>query len=415
MANKSIDDLPKWATRDFFEGILQNYSSGKIAHKLLSYDVKTSQSAGYASDMFFGQIHYKEDSVEAQGQLLSIIIKVKPESEMRRIVLDKMYTREIIIYRDVLPKIAALLTEVSISTEISPRCLMTQNDATATLLALENLSMPPMAYQSTDRQKGLDFQQTMSILGKLATFHACSIVINERHPELFTPFHDPTISHHPDQEKFVIFFRVGVQGLHDEVSTWEGHEEMTKKLAKLQTTIVDKGVEIYKWHKNTFNVLIHNDVWTSNLIFKRHKDGAISDSRLLDYQLCNWGSPGIDLNFLLFGSVQDHVRRNRWPELAQHYHSVVQKILTKLEYSGKIPTLADILSEVARTAFHGVNAALCLRPMAIMPPRADTHMETFLSDSAEGVAFRKHVYGNPEYRAFVEPLLQEFDQKGYFD
>lgn len=151
----------------------------------------------------------------------------------------------------------------------------------------------------------------------------------------------------------MIFFCVGVRGLLAEVTTWDGYEMMRKKLAKLETTIVDKGVDIYKWQKNSFNVLNHNDVWTSNLIFRNNKDGSVRDSLLLDYQLCNWGSPGIDLNFLLYGSVQGHVRQNRWTELVQYYHSVMEDILIKLKYSGKIPTFQDILNEVARTGFHG--------------------------------------------------------------
>lgn len=78
MSNKSIDDYPKWATCDFFTKILHNYLPGNKSHKLLSYSVKTSQSAGqnYASEMFFGEVEYSEMSGSVQGQLLSIIIKV---------------------------------------------------------------------------------------------------------------------------------------------------------------------------------------------------------------------------------------------------------------------------------------------------------------------------------------------------
>ncbi|XP_055687454.1 uncharacterized protein LOC129792418 [Lutzomyia longipalpis] len=412
--NNESECFPAWATRDFFEEILQNYLSGSQNHKMLSYSVKSSQSAGYASDMFFGEIKYTTKESDAEGQPLSIIIKVKPVSEMRRTVLNTMYSREIIIYRDILPQIRRLLNEIALPTEIAPRCFITKNSPT-TLLALENLSAPQMGYSFADRRKGLDFNQTKGILGKLATFHACSIIINERYPHLFVPFHNPTISHHPDQENFVIFFQVGVRGLLAEVSTWEGHEEMTRKLTKLEATIVDKGVDVYKWHKNTLNVLNHNDVWTSNVIFKNNKDGTPEDTLLLDYQLCNWGSPGIDLNFLFYGSVQDHVRRRMLPQLLQFYHSVMAEILTKLKYSGKIPSHDDIVNEMTKTGFHGVNAALCLRPMAMMPPRDNMKMESFLGDDAEGVAFRKHVYGNPDYREFIEPLLQEFDELGYFD
>lgn len=105
--------------------------------------------------------------------------QVKPESEMRRIVLNKMYTREIIIYRDVLPKIKELLDSINYDTEIAPRCLIAQYKPIS-LLVLENLSESPMPYHSADRRQGLDFEQARSILGKLATFHACSILINER-------------------------------------------------------------------------------------------------------------------------------------------------------------------------------------------------------------------------------------------
>ncbi|GAB0088772.1 uncharacterized protein DMENIID0001_032360 [Sergentomyia squamirostris] len=417
MSKKMSISQPDWAEMDFFFKILNNYLTSKTSYKLMGYSVKKSESVGqnYASDMFFAKVEYKTESDNVEGRLLSIIVKVKPESEMRRIVLDKMYMREIIIYRDILPKIRTLLDDVGISTEIAPRCVLTQ-DSPTTLLALENLSQTTECYRSVDRRQGLDFYQTKSVLGKLATFHACTMVINERTPEIFEPFCDPTISHHPDQENFVIFFRVGVRGLLAEVSTWKGYEEMVKKLTKLETTIVDKGVNVYKWHQNPFNVLNHNDVWTNNLIFNFDElDGTLRDSLMLDYQLCNWGSPGIDLNFLLYGSIDDSVRRTKLNQLIEHYHFVMTDILKKLKFSRKMPTLQNIYSEVSRTGFHGVNAALCLRPMAMMPPRENAHMETFLSDGPEGVAFRKDVYSNPKYQQFIKPLLQEFDQKGYFD
>jgi thiamine kinase-like enzyme len=92
--------------------------------------------------------------------------------------------------------------------------------------------------------------------------------------------------------------------LRKQVEKWGPEwETIASKLKNFGQTMISKGIELYKRDDRSFNVFNHNDVWINNLMYK-YENARVKDVLLLDYQLSCWGSPAIDLNYFLYGSVK---------------------------------------------------------------------------------------------------------------
>jgi thiamine kinase-like enzyme len=103
--------------------------------------------------------------------------------------------------------------------------------------------------------------------------------------------------------------------LRKQVEKWGPEwETIASKLKNFGQTMISKGIELYKRDDRSFNVFNHNDVWINNLMYK-YENARVKDVLLLDYQLSCWGSPAIDLNYFLYGSVRDDVREKNFDKL----------------------------------------------------------------------------------------------------
>lgn len=72
----------------------------------------------------------------------------------------------------------------------------------------------------------------------------------------------------------------------------------------------------------------------------------------IDFQMCIWATPAIDIFYALYALV-DHEARDRREELIGHYHGHFTKTLTKLGYMNAPPTLLDLQVELLRNGLLG--------------------------------------------------------------
>jgi len=73
----------------------------------------------------------------------------------------------------------------------------------------------------------------------------------------------------------------------------------------------------------------------------------------LDFQLAYVGSPAVDLNYFLFGSFNENVRKVHYKYVIHTYHRVLQQTLEKLKYQGHIPTLKEIHIDLIKNSLIG--------------------------------------------------------------
>jgi len=195
-------------------------------------------------------------------------------------------------------------------------------------------------------------------------------------------------------------------------SSWR---EISVKLQKLEATIVDKGCDVYIRDEKSFSVFNHNDLWIPNIFYKCDENELIHDILFIDFQMPYFGSPGIDLNFIIYGSLTEDTRTSFSKKLLRAYHETLQDVLIALDYKKKIPTLHDIHIEVLKYGFNGVLAAMCEVPLLFYENTEDLQMDLLLANSTKAEEFRYSLFNNPNYKSFIQALLLEFDDFGYLD
>jgi hypothetical protein len=162
-------------------------------------------------------------------------------------------------------------------------------------------------------------------------------------------------------------------------------------------------------------VFNHNDLWTPNALFKFSEDRSVADVLFVDFQLSYFGSPGIDLNFFLYGSLLEATRVTSLKKLVKAYHGTLSETLLKLKYGKPIPTLHDINVELLKTGMNGVLAGIAEYPLLIFEKSDNLDMDSLLGSDQISEDFRFALFNNPKYCSFIQKLLIEFDDLGYLD
>lgn len=141
----------------------------------------------------------------------------------------------------------------------------------------------------------------------------------------------------------------------DVVCTWEGFSHIGSKLQALKSTFLDKLKRVYVPNRggcNPYNVLNHGDFHAGNLLHKT-KNRKITETAMIDFQLCHWGSPAIDLLYVLYLVVSRDVMNAHRDRLVREYHQCFVEYLSGLGHQGWVPSLKDLHSELQKKAFLG--------------------------------------------------------------
>lgn len=212
------------------------------------------------------------------------------------------------------------------------------------------------------------------------------------------------------------FFMNTIASCNKIVKTFPELEKYYKKLENFEETIIPRLTQVFKRNEKKFNVLNHGDLWTNNIMFQEDENNQIKDVLLVDFQEGFYGSPGIDLNFLIYSSARDDVLESRVDELIDHYHKVLSETLDKLKFPNEmIPSLEQIQDEFISKKDHGVVSGLCILPILIIEQTEYAEPMHFILDDEENIKARNIVFGNPKYGSLLKTFLPYFEKKGMLD
>lgn len=191
---------------------------------------------------------------------------------------------------------------------------------------------------------GVPFDDLPLVIENLAQFHALSLVVHDLDPRL-TDYKSNVFT--DGNSDFIRMLMRGLQTLTNQTAQWSGFEKIHEKLKSLPEKLVTRVCATYqeKCRGWGFNVLNHGDFHIRNLMFKR-KNGNVEDVKFLDFQICNWGSPAIDLSLLVHVNGDKHVAERR-EEVYFRYYESFRDYLKRFGYS-KIPSLLDLKLEILR-------------------------------------------------------------------
>ncbi|XP_070509699.1 uncharacterized protein [Chironomus tepperi] len=326
------------------------------------------------------------------------------------------------MYLSTLPDLQRLLNQNGNNIAFAPKLLYSSKDPVP-VLVLEDVSMN--GYENSSGP--LDLDGTKCVAAKLAKFHAASIYIDR--DVMIQNYHTHLYSFSHFKGKEVSYYKNGLfnlksrDGLNfmknnmylfvDELKTWRGYEEHTEKMKNIAKKFEELGEKVYQANPSAdgFNVLNHGDFHYNNMLFKKDDDGKVSDVLFVDYQMTKWGSPSIDLYYLLHLVASRDVTDNHRDEIISYYYQEVVKSLQDIGYMTKAPNMLDLNIELLKNGFLEVMIAVCFMPFMFMDPKihdADIAFE----NGIEGLLLRKDLYRLPEFKAFIVKLLPKFLHKG---
>lgn len=429
-------ELPSFLTRNFFEEIFtRNFRNECSTVAGFWGEWATKKGDNYASEMYRIHIDYELRWVKKTRPVLLkvrlifllyvVLIKITfffasklmPRGEIQVVVMIKnnIFPREIQVYSELLPEVEKLLKSVNDHTNLTPTCLHTSFDPKNSLLVFED--MRAAGYRTFPRGTQINFDQAIPIIKKLAKLHAASAMAYEQNLAIMDLYLEGSISENPQRQDFLVHYQncPRVLGLVIEKEWGPEWQKIAIKLQKLSKKITKKGCELYVRDDKSFNVFNHDDLWLPNVLVKFDELSSIKDILFIDFQLSYFGSPGIDLNFFFYGSLNQESRVSFKTKLIKIYYETLSETLVALKFPKPIPSLHDIHVEILKTGMNGVLAAIAEVPLLIVEQSDNLQMDMLLQNSDEAEEFRHSLFNNANYKQFIQKLLLEFDDLGYLD
>jgi Ecdysteroid kinase-like family len=134
----------------------------------------------------------------------------------------------------------------------------------------------------------------------------------------------------------------------------------------------------------------------------------------LDFQLTKWGSPCIDIFYLLYMVASEEARENHRDEIIAHYYNEFIAALKDIGFMSKPPGILELNLELLKNGFMEVVIAVCFLPFFYLEPHSQD-LDVAYENGVEGVILRKSLYQNESYKSVVSKLVSRFLYKGFLD
>ncbi|XP_069701071.1 uncharacterized protein [Periplaneta americana] len=390
---------PPWIDKKLLELWLRAYY-GEITVTDVELEPSTLKGDNYLSRINHLVVRTKEGGAHA------LIVKVCMEEGVAAEIMkdSSIFKKEKAMYNNILPKIHSILQEIMPDgfEPLFPRCFY----ACRAFLVMENLTAA--GFKMADRLVGLDLQPSLLVMRTIARFHAASVILHQRDPDsmrkfLISFFHEPS-----SEYNFTKFASGMANTLVEELDTWSEEWKKYADVLRRQAPDVIKLVQqTIERRESGFNVLIHGDVWTNNILFTEDR----KRTRILDFQLAYLGSPVIDIYYFIVTSATPEVRINHMDRLLQEYHSTLCETLTALGYTQTLMSLEELHKEFDSKSYYGLFTMIC--PYAVMqcPPDCGFNFDEALDNGKNPGPV---MYGD-QYKKSVKWLLPFFESKGLFE
>lgn len=194
---------------------------------------------------------------------------------------------------------------------------------------------------------------------------------------------------------------------------------LDKVLENYDKVVTANTVQAVIRRKDGFNVLCHGDLWSNNVLFRysEEDDTTVRECMFVDYQMCFYSSPVLDLHYFFITSVNKDDRLNKTDYMIQFYHKQLVKNLQKLGYAKPIPSLLDLQMDFLDSGAYGIFTMMSVLPVVRAPPSEDSNLEnlTDMSEQGKAMEVKRRIYANPIYIDALEELIPHFERKGYFE
>lgn len=289
-------------------------------------------NASKDGDNFLGSLYRVRIESEENGEEtreMNLIFKCLPISgEFRHLLrTENLFLSEINFYDTRFPLFRKLLEKYDMTMDEVPEYYGCRNLPGNKIIIMEDLNAKGYVMKES---KLLDYSHATMAVRCLGKFHACSFALRDKRPEefeLLKKIEEPLFPA-PEElsDHFDALMDVALEAIKDEDEYYTASVKGLKEnLTQLITDACDgKNSEPYA-------TLNHGDMWTSNMLFKYNENREPVEFRLLDYQLCRYGSPSLDLMYMLMTCCTPEMRKKYCHQLLHDYYDSLSNCLKNMD------------------------------------------------------------------------------------
>uniref|UniRef100_A0A336MJB6 CSON013154 protein n=1 Tax=Culicoides sonorensis TaxID=179676 RepID=A0A336MJB6_CULSO len=318
-----------------------------------------------------------------------------------------VYVKELLMYDTILPKCQKLLHSVDDSDSFFYPAIHV--DFKNKTIIFNDLTTE--GYRIADRIAGLDQNHIELVINKIAKFHACSMVLMEQSNDFYPKLTDSIIK---DDEIGHTFFKKMFKSCIEEIREWVQYEKYLIKLEKIYELLLKQGEETYMTSKFTSNVILHGDLWTSNIMFTYDNSNTVPENAILiDYQIVCYGPPVLDI--IQFFMTSTKLKYNKFLDVLKLYHSELLKSLKKMKYQSIRPTLFNLYCQYNEKRFFEIFNIIVLYPIMVNIQTKDADISNVIGENENASKFRSQMFKNQKVSDKLKELLPIWDSLGLLD
>lgn len=237
------------------------------------YTVQIHGNSG-KSDGYIGKIQYLTITGKTktnQTKTLNLVLKTSSQSAKVRsqFAIKKFFEKEIHIYDRVVPQFEILQKEAGVDLlDFVPKCYATKlEENNIEMVILDNLK--PKGYDLWDRKVPMTSDHFTLILQNFGKWHAFSMVLRRRKPEIFAKLVENNVNIFP--------YHIFKVGMFDKIFDYfeEGkNSENSSKYAEIKQLKITKDeakrafLDLFEEDPD-YRIILHGDSWTNNFLFKQ--------------------------------------------------------------------------------------------------------------------------------------------------
>ncbi|XP_011296879.1 uncharacterized isoform X2 [Fopius arisanus] len=335
-----------------------------------------------------------------------LIMKEEPNANVKTLEyirdLDVFQTERYML-EEIVPKVEKLVGK-----RLGPKVYYSSNEPCT--IVMEDLIS--LGFQNRNRKNGLNKVEVSIILKYIANFHAGSILLNEQNPGCVSRLTTGFISS-KTPEAFFSFISKGLKSIAEQICNWMDPKfiPISDKLHKKSREICQNLQRTYQYDEDEFQVLNHGDLWVNNLMFKDDKNGEPLEMRMVDYQMCVWTSPAVDLLYIFNIVPETNIKMIHDDIFLQHYLTHLSNTMARIGCTANPPTLEQLKKSMYKRRDYGIMAGLTFWPKMIAEDDEIEDLDVVLERGEASVDLLK----NPKARETLAKILPMLDERNYLD